>query len=378
MRWLLLWVALVACDSGERPAKSAPVRDASVDANFAKLSGRDTYQALCAPCHGVDAKGYAADHAPSLVNPTFLESANDGFLSQSIQHGRPGTSMAAYGKAMHGPLDDESVMRVVAYLRSLGPVSLALPAMTLGDPARGAPLYDRNCKVCHGEGKVRGEAMLLSDPQFLAVATPPFLRYAIERGRPGTKMVAWGQMLTTGEIDDLVGYLRSLGGGAKTVELPQLPPPTGTEPLVLNPEGKDPSFTLRAEPCPKPAGACKEDPRFVSADQVHAALLAKKKLIIVDARPASEWMRVHVTGAVSIPHFELKRLDEVPADAWVITYCACPHHLSGIVLDELRKRGHKRAAVLDEGITEWHRRGYPVVAAEGVERPPPLPPQPKN
>lgn len=74
----------------------------------------------------------------------------------------------------------------------------------------------------------------------------------------------------------------------------------------------------------------------------------------------------------------LKRLDEVPADAWVITYCACPHHLSGIVLDELRKRGHKRAAVLDEGITEWHRRGYPVVAAEGVERPPPLPPQPKN
>ena len=180
---LLLWgVALVACESGEPPVKPARVRDASIDANFAKLSGRDTYQALCTPCHGADGKGYAADHAPSLVNPTFLESANDGFLSQSIQHGRPGTSMAAYGKAMHGPLDDESVMRVVAYLRSQGPVSIALPATTLGDPARGASLYDRNCKVCHGNDNVRGEAMLLSDPQFLAVATPPFLRAAADRG----------------------------------------------------------------------------------------------------------------------------------------------------------------------------------------------------
>ena len=364
-------LALVACETGA-PEKPPPPRDAMVDANFSKLPGRETYVALCAPCHGVDGKGYAADHAPSLVNPTFLTSATDGFLSQSIQRGRPGTSMAAYGKAMHGPLDDESVMRLVAYIRSQGPVSVAMEPVTGGDPARGAPLYVKYCQVCHGDGKTRGEAMLLSDPQFLTVATPPFLRYAIVHGRPGTKMIAWPGTLADGEIDDIVAYIRSYGA-AKSVPLPQLPPPTGHEPLVLNPTGKDPSFTVRADPCPKPPGACKEDPRFVSADQVHAAMIARRKLIIIDARPASEWMRVHVEGAVSIPHFDLKRLDEIPQDTWVLTYCACPHHLSGIVLDELRKRGHKRAAVLDEGITEWHRRGYPVVAADGVERPPPLP-----
>jgi cytochrome c oxidase cbb3-type subunit 3/ubiquinol-cytochrome c reductase cytochrome c subunit len=54
----------------------------------------------------------------------------------------------------------------------------------------------------------------------------------------------------------------------------------------------------------------------------------------------------------------------------VIAYCACPHHLSGDVVDALRKRGVKHAVVLDEGILEWHRRGYPVVAAPGVEPPP--------
>jgi cytochrome c oxidase cbb3-type subunit 3/ubiquinol-cytochrome c reductase cytochrome c subunit len=49
----------------------------------------------------------------------------------------------------------------------------------------------------------------------------------------------------------------------------------------------------------------------------------------------------------------------------VISYCACPHHVSGIVVDELRKRGYLHSAVLDEGIFVWQQQGNPVVAAEG-------------
>jgi rhodanese-related sulfurtransferase len=81
-------------------------------------------------------------------------------------------------------------------------------------------------------------------------------------------------------------------------------------------------------------------------------------------------MRAHITGAVSIPYHDKHRLAEIPSDVWVIAYCACPHHLSGEIVDELWKRGHKRALVLDEGILEWHRRGYPVTAAPGVTVPP--------
>jgi rhodanese-related sulfurtransferase len=163
------------------------------------------------------------------------------------------------------------------------------------------------------------------------------------------------------EIDDVVAYIRGFSQG--TVE-GTLPPPTGKEPVVLNPKGKDPVWKkLRSDPNSTVG-------RYVSVDEVNAALAAKKKMVIIDARPQSDWMRVHVTGAVSIPYHDPDKLSVIPSDTWAIAYCACPHHLSGIVVDELIKRGHKKALVLDEGILEWHRRGYPVTAAPGVQPPP--------
>jgi hypothetical protein len=60
----------------------------------------------------------------------------------------------------------------------------------------------------------------------------------------------------------------------------------------------------------------------------------------------------------------------------VLAYCACPHHVSGEVVDELRKRGYKHTAVIDEGIFAWQHKGYPVVTAPGLPpspAPPPLP-----
>ena len=56
-----------------------------------------------------------------------------------------------------------------------------------------------------------------------------------------------------------------------------------------------------------------------------------------------------------------------------MAYCACPHHLSGVVVEELRKRGYRHTAVLDEGIFAWQQKKYPVVVAPGAV-PPPAPP----
>jgi rhodanese-related sulfurtransferase len=111
------------------------------------------------------------------------------------------------------------------------------------------------------------------------------------------------------------------------------------------------------------------DGKFIGVDAVARALAEGRRMIIVDARPPSDWRRVHLAGAVSLPYHELGRLDEIMAkhkDTYVVAYCACPHHLSGIVVDELAKRGHKKALVLDEGINVWHQKGYPVTAAPGV------------
>jgi cytochrome c oxidase cbb3-type subunit 3/ubiquinol-cytochrome c reductase cytochrome c subunit len=345
-------LAVVACkptSKAAQPSSDASARDA------APVDGATTFASLCSQCHGADATGYKADNAPSLVSPTFLESATDEQLRRSIVDGRPGTSMAAYGTSRGGPLGPDAVGALVAWIRSHGPAPKPLPPRGGGDAGRGAPLYKTYCERCHGDAKTRGSAVQLANPRFLESASNPFLGWAIARGRPGTPMEAWAGKLTDAEIDDLVAYVRSLG---RPPPAAALPPPTGKEPVVLNPRGKDPEWKLR-------------DDRFVSVEQVERALADKRKMVIIDARPASDWMRVHITGAVSIPYHDLKRLDEVPADGtWVVAYCACPHHLSGEVVDALRKRGVPHSVVLDEGILEWQRRGYPIVAAPGVEPPP--------
>jgi cytochrome c oxidase cbb3-type subunit 3/ubiquinol-cytochrome c reductase cytochrome c subunit len=70
---------------------------------------------------------------------------------------------------------------------------------------------------------------------------------------------------------------------------------------------------------------------------------------------------MHIPGSISVPYYALGRLDALPRDStWIIAYCACPHHASGTVVDELRKRGYDKTAIVDEGILEWNRRGYPI------------------
>ncbi len=333
------------------------------------MSGPAAYTKYCAPCHGTDLRGYVADHAPSLINPTFLESASDRFLSRSIFAGRPGTAMPAYGKAVGGPLDDATIASVVGYIRSKGPKAKRLPAAGQGVAARGEPLYREYCKKCHGDAHVRGEGVHLANVQFQQIATDDFIRYAIDKGRPGTKMLAFGGVMKPAQLDDLVAFVRQFRTPQpvahekqpNVANLPQLPPPTGKEPLFINPKGRPAEFPHV------------RDGRFVAAADVAKALATRRKLIVIDARPSSDWMRVHVRGAVSIPYHDMARLSEIPKSATIVAYCACPHHLSGIVVDELKKRGYPKAYVLDEGINVWHQRGYPVVAAPGVT-PPPLDP----
>ena len=335
------------------PAASPPLTPRS--------TGPELYAILCAPCHRADGSGGAADHAPSLINRTFLESASDAFLRTAIANGRAGTSMGAYGKAKGGPLDDAALSRLVSFLRSRGPAYHPPKEVVSGQASatRGAQLYEQQCRTCHGNVAVRGEAVHLADAGFMQSATDGFLKHAIVNGRPDTKMLAFSQTMKDAEIDDVVAYLRTMA--KQPVPDARLPAPTGHEPMILNPHGKNPTFTVK-------------DDRFVDVAQVHDALAAHRRMIIIDARPPSEWSQVHVTGAISIPYYQPQRLEQIPKDVTVLAYCACPHHLSGTVVDTLRSHGHALAFVLDEGINEWHRRGYPIVAAPGVKPPAAEPP----
>jgi mono/diheme cytochrome c family protein/rhodanese-related sulfurtransferase len=355
---LVAVVAAAACKrSGPDPATGSDVvKPTSPSAK--------NYLRLCAMCHGDRREGGKSDNAPSLSSPTFLATVSDDFLRSAISDGRPGTAMGGYG---HGkPLADRDVAEMIAYLRAGSPPRAILHALPPAQVGAGKDVYTHDCASCHGMPGQRGTAVYLASPAFLSTASDEFIAYAIEHGRPGTKMPAWGPARSPQQIADTVGYIRSWSS------IPSPPPEPGNRevpkdlPIVINPTGKTPVFPT-----------IKED-RYVPAADVKAALDKGARMVIADARPPADWIHVHIPGAISIPYFDLANIDKLPTDGtWILTYCACPHHASGILLDELRKRGFKNSAVIDEGILGWQRAGYPAVDVDGhpAAQPPALPPQ---
>lgn len=343
-------LALPACEQPPHEEISRERAAALLDDRFA--AGAAAWAKYCALCHGPEGHGYAADHAPSLVSQTFLESASDDFIARGIREGRPGTAMAAYGKARGGPLDDDEVAAIITFLRERGPARMPLPLSkkaVVGEPERGEAVYEAHCKSCHGTRADRANAVHLANATLLAAASDAFLRHAIVRGRPGTPMPGFQGVLRDDEIDDVVALLRSW---AKPVRQdrrnPPEPPPLGE--VVIHPSGKHPDFTLRAD-------------RYVPIADVKKALDEGKRIVIIDARAPSDWFTGHIPGSISVPYYSFSRLDALPKDGtWITAYCACPHHASGAVVDELRKRGFTHTAILDEGILEWKKRGYPMAS----------------
>ncbi|MEO8843435.1 MAG: c-type cytochrome, partial [Kofleriaceae bacterium] len=147
-----LCCCLIACQNGGAAPSmgSAAAVVSHADASVASMDGPHLFATFCAQCHGTDAKGYKSDHAPSLINPTFLESANAAYLAGSIEQGRPGTAMAAYAKQVGGPLDPQAVAKITTWLRQQGVPATEPVAPPPGDATRGQPLYATNCLKCHG------------------------------------------------------------------------------------------------------------------------------------------------------------------------------------------------------------------------------------
>jgi len=354
---LALALALVGCGRGSgsqalpsatpsavklAPSAQPPAPDPLVERARA-------YEHYCQLCHAKEATGYAADNAPSLVSQTFLESATDDLIAAGIRMGRPGTAMAAYGKVRGGPLEEREIANIVRFLRSKGPATKALPAgLSNGDPKHGAAVFEKNCQSCHGDAKKRGNAVSLVNPELLAAASPAFLRYAVVNGRPPTPMQPFSGKLSDQEIDDVVAWLWSLKPTAPAPPVQNLIVPDDL-PIVINPKGARPRFTLRED-------------RYVPAELVKKALAAKQRMVIIDARAPSDWIQFHIPGAISLPYHDQSHLDRIPKDGtWVIAYCACPHHASGEVVDALRAKKYPNTAVMDEGILFWKDHGYPLV-----------------
>jgi mono/diheme cytochrome c family protein/rhodanese-related sulfurtransferase len=349
-------LALSGCGPAPEPVGAPPPTDAGAPPRPEDLArGQAIYLRYCALCHGASGEGYAADHANALTNPDFLAIATPEFLHRSIADGRPGTPMSAWGREHGGPLDDEAIVALVRWLRSRAsePLRDVSGVRVFGSIERGRALWAEHCVTCHGE---RGEgselAPSVSHPNLHRVASDGYFRYAIEHGRRGTPMPSFAA-LPSQAIDDLVAFVRSLEHEPARPVPPAGDPPPSLADLVIHPDGPAPVFQLR-------------EGRYVSADTVYAALEDGRRMVILDARATSDWALGHIPGAAPFPFYDIGQMaDHLPRDGtWILAYCACPHAASGRVVDELRSRGFRNTAVIDEGWPYWQSHGYPI--ARGV------------
>jgi rhodanese-related sulfurtransferase/DNA-binding transcriptional ArsR family regulator len=91
-----------------------------------------------------------------------------------------------------------------------------------------------------------------------------------------------------------------------------------------------------------------------------------KEVVILDTRPASEYVAGHIAGAISVPVDELqRRLKELTRGKEYVAYCRGPYCVYADRAVEILRGNGRRARRLVEGFPEWRSAGLPV--SEGTE-----------
>jgi len=180
-------------------------------------AGKALY-AVCAGCHGAQAEGNPALHAPKLTG------LGDWYLKRQLKNykvGARGThDKDLFGRTM-APMaatlaDDAAIANVVAYIGTL-PVKPA-PATVAGRAHKGQGSYV-TCAVCHGLG---GRGLQATNAPALAGMSDWYLvtqlknfkqgvRGAHAKDMYGPQMASMTGMLTSDQaIDDVVAYINTL------------------------------------------------------------------------------------------------------------------------------------------------------------------------
>jgi rhodanese-related sulfurtransferase len=91
-----------------------------------------------------------------------------------------------------------------------------------------------------------------------------------------------------------------------------------------------------------------------------------KQVVILDTRPASEYLAGHIPGALSIPVGDLQhRLKELTKGKEYVAYCRGPYCIYADRAVEMLRGHGRKARRLVEGFPEWRAAGFPV--SRGIE-----------
>jgi len=230
--------------------------------------GGEIYQLQCASCHGSQGEGGVG---PALNNRALLKTTFDNAFFSVIRSGVPNTQMPAWGIEFGGPLTDEDVRDLVAFIRSYEATAPEIAAAAFTpDPARGALLFDSTCAICHGPNGSGGDrAPKLNDPARLQKFADAWYRGVIQHGRPAKGMPTWGTVLSPNQISDLVALIAAWRAGL-TIKA-EYSFETALEMAVFSLKNNDPeSAALNAERALDVASEDEKDVLRSVIEQLHA------------------------------------------------------------------------------------------------------------
>ena len=185
--------------------------------------GQGLFAQNCSSCHGEFGEGgpnpaRAGDIIPPISISDFLKTRDDSTIRAIIAQGQPDLGMPPFGASNGGLLSDDEVDAIVAFIRSWEANPLVIeptPAATPSPTAVGlsaAEIYTNLCAQCHGPSGEGGTGPVLNTAEFQQTSTDQNIFDVINLGEESTPMIAWGKLLSSDQIRQLVQYIRGLSG----------------------------------------------------------------------------------------------------------------------------------------------------------------------
>lgn len=141
--------------------------------------------ANCASCHGPEGEGGFAATDPDWpappLNNVFARYTRDE-ITRIVRQGRPGTPMPSWGIEFGGPLNEQKIEDIVAFIQTFQVEDDAKFELDK-EITSGREVFSRKCAVCHGPD-AKGQGMGQPLPTFFAPdLTTEFYRLGLKVSR---------------------------------------------------------------------------------------------------------------------------------------------------------------------------------------------------
>ena len=180
--------------------------------------GRQIFVENCSSCHGDFGEGgpnpsLQGDVIAPISTAEYLGTRDDITLKSIISQGQPNFGMSPFGLAYGGPLDESEIDALVSYIRSWEenpPVEVPPEISSETVALTGPETFQNLCSQCHGANAEGGIGPSLRSEEFREENSQEDVFSSINIGHEATSMIAWGEILSAQQIDDIVNFILSL------------------------------------------------------------------------------------------------------------------------------------------------------------------------